>query len=278
MSRIDLRGVYWLALLGGLTACSGKVALRYRPRRDGVHHYVLTMRYGREDARIVSAAPRHSQVWTVYYTQFGRFTDLRGSGSEVGLQVDSSQLQSTEDAPDLSPMNGQTISAFFDGRGQLLRTEPDSFQGLTPEMVLRLQAMAAAAAPAFPEARVAAGDQWTMTARAPLEEFDMSGWDFPELQLRATLNAIREAVNDRIAEVGIDGSLPVQDTRVTTSLGTLSARSSGNVIGQYKFSLPRGVMISEELSGTETLVTDAPMVGRDTLLSRLVTQTTIRLQ
>jgi len=27
-----------------------------------------------------------------------------------------------------------------------------------------------------------------------------------------------------------------------------------------------------------TLVTDAPRVGRDTLLSRLVTQTTIRLQ
>jgi len=37
-------------------------------------------------------------------------------------------------------------------------------------------------------------------------------------------------------------------------------------------------MIFEELSVTLNLVTAHPMVGRDTLLSRLVTQTTIRLQ
>jgi len=37
-------------------------------------------------------------------------------------------------------------------------------------------------------------------------------------------------------------------------------------------------MLSQELSGRLMLVTDAPMLGRDTLLSKLVTQTTIRLQ
>jgi len=50
------------------------------------------------------------------------------------------------------------------------------------------------------------------------------------------------------------------------------------MIGRYSFSLPRGVMTFEEMSVRLTLVTDAPMVGRDTVLSRLVTQTTIRLQ
>src|SRR6266545_4146833 len=58
----------------------------------------------------------------------------------------------------------------------------------------------------------------------------------------------------------------------------LAARSSGTMIGRYRFSLPRGVMIFEELSARMTLVTAHPMVGRDTVLSRLVTQTTIRLQ
>src|SRR5688572_8243471 len=271
---------YWVILLAGIVACSDKDVLRYRPRRDGVHHYVLTMRYAREDARIMSAVPRYNQVWTVYYTQFGRVTDLRGAGSEVSLKIDSAQLQSDQPAPDLSVMKGRTISAFLDGRVQLLRTEaaPGAFANLTPDMVFRLHAMAAATAPSFPQEPVEPGDGWTMNTRSPLEEFTI-GPDGPaELQLGATLTAIRESVNDKVAEVGIHGSLPTRETRVNTSLGSLPARSSGNVVGQYRFSLPRGVMLSRELSGTLMLVTDAPMLGRDTLLSKLVTQTTIRLQ
>lgn len=273
---------YWVILLAGILACSDKGVLRYRPRRDGVHHYVLTMRYAREDARIMSAVPRYNQVWTVYYTQFGRFTDLRGAGSEVSLKIDSARLQSDEPAPDLSAMRGRTISAFLDARGQLLRTEsaPGAFSNLTPDMVFRLHAMAAATAPSFPQEPVEPGDQWTMITRSPLEEFGVGPppEDLAELQLGATLNAIHESVNDKVAEVGIHGSLPTRETRVNTSLGSLPARSSGNVVGQYRFSLPRGVMLSHELSGRLTLVTDAPMLGRDTLLSKLVTQTTIRLQ
>jgi hypothetical protein len=275
-----MRRHYWLVLWAGIIACSDKDVLRYRPRRDGVHHYVLTMRYAREDVGIVSRVPRYSQVWTVYYTQFGRATDLRGAGSEVSLQVDSVQLQSDRPAPDLSSMKGQTISAFLDGRGQLLRTEPapDAFSNLTPDMVFRLQAIAAATAPSFPQEPVEPGDRWTMTMRSPLEEFGIGADGLAELQLGATLNAIHESVNDKVAEVGIHGSLPIRETRVTTSLGSLPARSSGTVSGQYRFSLPRGVMLSQELSGRLMLVTDAPMLGRDTLLSKLVTQTTIRLQ
>ena len=106
----------------------------------------------------------------------------------------------------------------------------------------------------------------------------MSGQDSATVQLRATLNALQDLVNDRIADVGIDGELPAVETRVTTSLGALAARSSGTMTGRYKFSLPRGVMILAERSVTLSLVTAHPMVGRDTLLSRLVTQTTIRLQ
>ncbi len=106
----------------------------------------------------------------------------------------------------------------------------------------------------------------------------MSGQDSSKLQLHATLNALQKSVNDWIADVGINGQLPTDETRVTTSLGALPARLSGTMIGRYRFSLPRGVMIFEELSVRLALVTDAPRVGRDTLLSRLVTQTTIRLQ
>jgi uncharacterized lipoprotein YbaY len=106
----------------------------------------------------------------------------------------------------------------------------------------------------------------------------MSGQDSATLQLHATLNALQELVNDRIADVGLDGEIPVVETRVTTSLGALDARSSGTVTGRYRFSLPRGVMILAELSVKLSLVTAHPMVGRDTLLSRLTTQTTIRLQ
>jgi hypothetical protein len=271
---------YWVILLAGVVACSDRGVLRYRPRRDGVHHYVLTMRYAREDARIMSAVPRYNQVWTVYYTQFGRFTDPRGAGSEVSLQIDSVQLQSDQPAPDLSAMKGRTISAFLDGRGQLVRTEsaPGAFSDLTPDMVFRLHAMAAATAPSFPQEPVEPGDQWTMITRSPLEEFVIGPDSVAELQLGATLSAIHESVNDKVAEVGIHGSLPTRETRVNTSLGSLPARSSGNVVGQYRFSLPRGVMLSQELSGRLMLVTDAPMLGRDTLLSKLVTQTTIRLQ
>jgi len=265
-------------LFAVIAACSGKVALRHRPRRDAVHHYVLTMRYSRDDAPIVASVTRTDQVWTIYYTQLGRFTDRRGAGSEVSLQIDSAQLQASGADPDLSPMNGATIVAFLDGRGRLQRTEPDSFPGLTHDMVLRLRAIAAAVAPWFPEEPVEPGDAWTVTSPAPLEVLDMSGQDSSKLQLRATLNTLQQSVNDRIADVGINGQLPLAETRVATSLGALPARLSGTVIGRYKFSLPRGVMVSEELSVRLTLVTDAPRVGRDTVLSRLVTQTTIRLQ
>ena len=257
-------------LFAEVAACSGKVALRYRPRRDAVHHYVLTMRYSRDDAPIVASVPRTGQVWTIYYTQFGRFTDRRGAGSQVSLQIDS--------APDLSSMNGATILAFLDGQGQLQRTEPDTFPGLTHDMVLRLRAIAAAVAPWFPQEPVEPGDGWTVTIPAPLEVLEMSGQDSSQLQLHATLNALQESASDRIADVGINGQLATVETRVRTSLGTLPARLSGTMIGRYSFSLPRGVMIFEELSARLTLVTDAPMVGRDTVLSRLVTQTTIRLQ
>ncbi len=106
----------------------------------------------------------------------------------------------------------------------------------------------------------------------------MSGQDSSKLQLHATLNALQKSVNDWIADVGINGQLPPDETRVTTSLGALPARLSGTMIGRYRFSLPRSVMTFEELSVRLTLVTDAPSVGRDTVLSRLVTQTTIRLQ
>lgn len=262
---------HWVVLLVAIIACSDKGVLRYRPRRDGVHRYVLTMRYAREDARILSSVPRYNHVWTIYYTQFGRSTDVRGAGSEVALQIDSAQLQSSAPVPDLTTMKGQTIRVFLDGRGRLVRTEP-----VTPPE-LALQAMAAATAPAFPEEPVEAGDRWTMSRPSQLEEFDFPA-DLAELQVRATLNAIHESVNDRVAEVGIDGPFPTRETRVQTSLGVLPARTTGTVIGQYRFSLPRGVMLSQELTGRLMLVTDAPMVGRDTLLSRLVTQTTIRLQ
>lgn len=268
--------LYWGILLVVIAACSGTVALRYRPRRDGVHHYVLTMRQSRDNAPIVASVARTDQVWTIYYTQFGRFTDRRGAGSEVSLQIDSAQLQPS--GADLSPLNGATILAFLDGRGQLQRTEPDTAPGLTHDMVLRLRAIAAAVAPWFPEEPVAPGDAWTVTIPAPLEVLELSGQDSSTLQMHATLNALHESLNDRIADVEITGQLPVVETRVSTSLGVLAARSSGAMIGRYRFSLPRGVMIFEELSVRLTLVTDAPMVGRDTLLSRLVTQTTIRLQ
>src|SRR5438552_1426802 len=249
---MKLGRVYWLILLAEIAACSGKAALRYRPRRDAVHHYVVTMRYGREDAPIVAAVARTAQVWTIYYTQFGRFTDPRG-GSEVSLQIDSAQLQPSGADPDLSAMNGATILAFLDGSGQLQRTEPDTFPGLTPEMVLRLRAIAAAAAPWFPEEPVEPGDAWTVTTPAPLEVLEMSGQDSSKLQLHATLNALQKSVNDWIADVGINGQLPADETRVTTSLGALPARLSGTMVGRYTFSLPRSVMIFEELSVRLTL-------------------------
>ena len=251
----------WVVLFAEIAACSGKVALRYRPRRDASHQYVMTMRYSRDDAPIVSAVPRTDQVWTIYYTQFARFTDRQGAGSQVSIQIDSAQ----------PAMNGATILAFLDGRGQLQRTEPDTAPA-------RLRAIAAAGAPGFPQEPVEQGDGWTVTTPAPPEVLEMSGQDSSTLQLHATLNALQELVNDRIADVGINGQVPTVETHVRTSFGALAARSSGTVIGRYSFSLPRGVMIFEELTVRLTLVTDAPMVGRDTLLSRLVTQTTIRLQ
>ncbi len=263
---MKLGRVYGVILLAEIAACSGKAALRYRPRRDAVHHYVVTIRSTREDAPIVAAVARTAQVWTIYYTQFGRFTDPRGAGSEVSLQIDSAQLQPSGADPDLSAMR------------QLQRTEPDTFPRLTQDMVLRLRAIAAAVAPWFPQEPVEPGDAWTVTIPAPVEVLEMSGQDSSTLQLHATLNALQKSVNDRFADVGIDGQLPAVETRVTTSLGALAARSSGTMTGRYRFSLPRGVMISEELSVRLSLVTAHPMVGRDTLLSRLVTQTTIRLQ
>ena len=278
MKLAHLARLYWVIMFAETAACSGKVALRHRPRRDAVNHYVLTMRSSRDDAPIVAAVARTDQVWTIYYTQLGRFIDQRGAGSEVSLQIDSAQLQPSGADPDLSPMNGATILAFLDGRGQLQRTEPDTFPGLTHDMVLRLRAIAAAVAPWFPQEPVGPGDGWTVTTPAPVEVLEMSGQDSSKLQLHATLNALQKTVNDRIADVEINGQLPTGETRVTTSLGALPARLSGTMIGRYRFSLPRSVMIFEELSVRLTLVTDAPMVGRDTVLSRLVTQTTIRLQ
>ncbi len=275
---MKLAPLYWVILFAGVAACSGKVALRHRPRRDAIHHYVLTMRSSRDDAPIVASVARTDQVWTIYYTQLARFTDRRGAGSEVSLQIDSAQLQPSGADPDLSPMKGATILAFFDGRGQLQRTEPDTFPGLTHDMVLRLRAIAAAVAPWFPEEPVEPGDAWTVTTPAPLEVLEMSGRDSSKLELHATLNALQKPENDWIADVGINGQLPAEETRVTTSLGALPARLSGTMIGRYRFSLPRSVMIFEERSVMLTLVTDAPRVGRDTVLSRLVTQTTIRLQ
>jgi hypothetical protein len=278
MKLAHMARLCWVILFAEIAACSGKVALRYRPRRDAVHHYVVTMRYSRDDAPIVASVARTDQVWTIYYTQFGRFTDRGGAGSEVSLQIDSAQLQPSGADPDLPAMNGATILAFLDGRGQLQRTEPDTLPGLTHDMVLRLRAIAAAVAPWFPQEPVEPGDAWTVTTPAPLEVLEVSGQDSSKLQLHATLNALQKSVNDWIADVGINGQLPTVETRVTTGLGALAARSSGTMIGRYRFSLPRGVMIFEELSVRLTLVTDAPRVGRDTLLSRLVTQTTIRLQ
>ena len=269
-----MRRLYWVILFAETAACSGKAALRYRPRRDAVHNYVLTMREARDDAPIVSSVARTDQVWTIYYTQSGRFTDRRGAGSELSLQTDSAQLQPSEADPDLSPMKGATILAFLDGRGQLQGTERDSVPGLTHDMVLRLRTIAAAVAPWFPQEPVEPGDEWTVTTPAPLEVLEMTGQDSTTLQMHATLKAVQQSV----ADVEIDGQLPTVETHVTTSLGALAARSSGTMTGRYRFSLPRGVMISQELSVTLSLVTDAPRVGRDTLLSRLVTQTTIRLQ
>ena len=258
----------WVFLLAEIAACSGKVALRHRPRRDAVHHYVLTMRHSRDDAPIVAVA-RTEQVWTIYFTQLARFTDRRGAGSEISLQIDSAQVQPS--AADLSALNGATILAFFDGRGQLQRTEPDTAPGM-------LRAIAAVMAPWFPEEPIEPGDGWTVTTPAPLEVLELSGQDSSKLQLRARLTALQKTVNDWIADVGINAQLPAGETRVMTSLGALPARLSGTMIGRYRFSLPRSVMIFEELSVSLTLVTDAPRVGRDTVLSRLVTQTTIRLQ
>lgn len=265
-------------VLAAVLACSDKAVLRYHPRRDGVHQYVMTLRYTREDARILSAVPRYRQTWTIYYTQFGRSTDPRGRGSEVLLRIDSVEVPSSQGAPDLSAMNGQTISVFLNGRGQLLRTERDTFPTVPPDVMLGLQAMAVATGPSFPQEAVEAGDRWTMTRPSTLEDFGLGGEGPGDLQLDATLGAIRESVKDKVAEVGIHGSLPARELRVNTSLGPLPARSSGTVIGQYRFSLPRGVMLSQEFTGRLVLVTDAPMVGRDTLLSKLVTQTTIHLQ
>jgi hypothetical protein len=269
---------HWVVLAAGLLACSDKAVLRYRPRRDAVHHYVMTMRYAREDAGILAAAPRQSQLWTIYYTQFGRVTDPRAATREIALRIDSAQLQSNQVAPDLSLMRGQNISAFLDAQGQLLRTERDASSNLTPDMVFRLHAMAAATAPSFSPQPVEAGDRWTMVRRSVLEDFGGGTDSLAELQLDATLSAVRDAVNDKVVEVGIHGSLPTRQMSVNTSLGPLPARSFGTVMGQYRFSVLRGVMVAQEMTDRLMLVTDAPGVGRDTLLSTLVTKTTLRLQ
>lgn len=269
---------HWVVLAAGLLACSDKAVLRYRPRRDAVHHYVMTMRFAREDAGILAAAPRHSQLWTIYYTQFGRVTDPRAATREIALRIDSAQLESNQVVPDLSPMRGQNISAFLDGQGQLLRTERDAASNLTPDMVFRLHAIAVATAPSFSQKPVEAGDRWTMVRQAALEDFDGRTDSLAELQVDATLSAIRETGNDKIVEVGIHGSLPPHQMRVNTSLGLLPARSSGTVMGQYRFSVLRGVMVAQEMTDRLLLVTDAPGVGRDTLLSTLVAKTTVRLQ
>ena len=117
-----------------------------------------------------------------------------------------------------------------------------------------------------------------MVRRSALEDLSGSTDSLAELQLDATLSAIREAANDKVVEVGMHGSLPTRQMTVNTSLGPLPVRSSGTLIGQYRFSVQRGVMVAQDMTGRLMLVTDAPGVGRDTLLSKLVTQTTIRLQ
>ena len=268
---------YWLVLAAAILACSDKAVFRYRPRRDDVHHYVMTMRYAREDAAIVAAAPRYRQVWTIYYTQFGRFTDPRATTREIALRIDSAQLQSNEVVPDLSVMRGQTISAFLDGQGRLLRTERDVVSKLTADMVFRLHAIAAATAPAFTEKPVEAGDRWAMARQSALEH--LGGVDsLVELQLDATLSAVRESGNDKVVEVGMHGALPTREMSVNTSLGPLPAKSFGTASGQYRFSVRRGVMVDQAMTDSLMVVTGAPGVGRDTLLSRLVTQTTVRLQ
>jgi len=123
---MNLRPLYWVILCAVVAACSGKVALRHRPRRDAVHHYVLTMRYSRDDAPIVASVARTDQVWTIYYTQSG--ASPTDAARERGLAPNRFGTGAPPGAdPDLSSMNGATILAYLDGAGSCSARSPTPF-------------------------------------------------------------------------------------------------------------------------------------------------------
>ncbi|HYU08310.1 MAG TPA: hypothetical protein VEK77_02885 [Gemmatimonadales bacterium] len=259
-----MRGHHAVALAVAVSGCDGgKTALRYHPPRGAVYHFTLTMRNGVEHGQ--------NRTWTIYFTEFVRFTDPNGGGTEVGVRVDST-------APDISQLRGQTSSVFLDGRGRLMRSDPPEFPGLSADLAYRMRVIASAGAISFPEERVRVGDTWTITTRLPLEAFGAAAQELGKTQATVTLKAIQVRDADTLVVLGIDEKLPPDPILITSGGIAMIVHPSGSVTGEYRFSLARGTVITETLRGTMTLNVAAAALGKDTLLVSSVTETTLHLQ
>ena len=275
-----MRRCYGVVLLAFVAGCGGsKIALRYHPPKGAVYHYVLTMRNSVEYGAAMSQAPGQNRVWTVYFTEFVRFTDPRGGGSEVGVRVDSARLQSTDaTAPDVSQLRGRTSSVFLDGRGRLMRSDPPEFPGLSADLTYRMRVIASAGAISFPEEPVRVGGTWTISTDPPLEAFSGTAQGLGKMRTTVTFKAMHATDADTVVVLGIDETIPRDPIQISAAGIPVTVHPSGNVRGEYQFSLARGTVVTETLKGTMTLNVAAAALGKDTMLVSSVTETTLRLQ
>jgi len=249
-------------LLAAALACTGreqpavipittKIALRYHPPAGAVYRYALeqTSRFAPDTASAADSATLTSMTLAFSQTIGARAAD----GVPVTVTLDSSGVAS----PMLSPaaaaaaaaqLRGLRVTALFDDRLQLVRSDLSALNHLPVLVREQVQLGFRAAALPFPAQPVGSGDTWTNETELPFAQ--LVGGTPLTVTSTITVRAITVTRGDTTALLGVETAMPERPLRFNFGGQTVTVTLRGGITGEQVFSLSRGALLSGTLGGT----------------------------
>jgi hypothetical protein len=276
-------------LLAAALACRGreqpvvlpagtKLALRYHPPAGAIYHFALeqTSRFAPDTASAADSATLTSM--TLAFSQ--AVGAPAGGGIPVTVTLDSSAVAS----PMLNPaaaaeaaaqLRGLRLTAQFDDRLQLVRSDLSSLERLPVLVREQVQLGFRAAALPFPAQPVAAGDAWSNETELPFAQ--MVGGTPLTVSSTITLRSITVTGQDTTVQLAVATGMPQRPLQFNFGGQTVTVTLRGGITGEQVFSLTRGTLVSGTLGGTIHLNVSGGFFGPQGMAMRVEQHAATRL-
>lgn len=283
-SRVSLA----VGLAAGLLGCkdakqsanvpiTGKLLLRYHPPEGAVYHYTVdeSSRFG-PDSATADTLGRNAMLLVLSQLIGARDADgIHLTTTLDSARVSSPLLDPTSAADMAGRMRGLRLTAVFDDRQRLLRSDFTALRSLPPAVSDQVQLGFRGVALALPEQPVGTGDSWTNEVALPVGQ--MAGGPPLTTTTKLTVREVQVARGDTTVRLALETTLPDRPLQFTMAGQPVTVAVRGALTGEQVFSLTRGAIVSASFGGTMRVTVAGGFFGPQGMVMRIDQRGTMAL-